>query len=276
MKRETFAPGKVILSGEYAVVFGYPGIAFPITLGVEAIYEEDSSRSDIRVNAEGPMLEYAVRVVKKLENHIVHGGTLTLHSNLPFGRGLGSSTALIIAITRALLSENVRAHVEAVEKEFNPDASGIDFESIWENTPIIFKKGAPSLPSPLAPEVLRGTLLIDTGLPNESTAELVAWIQAKRTELEPYLQAIASCTERILSKEPLTAILRDHHRAQVALGVVPSVVQALIGEIEAAGGAAKVVGAGGHTGGAGMVLALGDEQMIRKIATRANNPVIQL
>jgi len=276
MKRDTFAPGKIILSGEYAVVFGYPGIALPIALGIEASFEDDPSRSSVGIKADGPILEYAMRVIKVLENHIEHGGILTIHSNLPFGRGLGSSTALVVSITRALCGENARAIAESVEKEFNPDASGIDFETIWGNGSIVFKKGAPFLPSPLALDTLRGALLIDTGLPNESTAELVAWMQTRKAEIDPYLQKIASCTERILNNEPLPVVLRDHHAAQVALGVVPPLVEKLISDIETVGGAAKAVGAGARTGGAGMVLALGPSQEIRSIATRANMPVIEL
>lgn len=67
---------------------------------------------------------------------------------------------------------------------------------------------------------------------------------------------IASCTERLIAGESPLTVFRDHHRAQVALGVVPHAVQALIADIEEAGGAAKVVGAGGRSGGGGMVLAL--------------------
>jgi mevalonate kinase len=42
----------------------------------------------------------------------------------------------------------------------------------------------------------------------------------------------------------------------VKLGVVPETVQKLIENIEKTGGVAKVIGAGGRTGGAGIVLAL--------------------
>ena len=55
----------------------------------------------------------------------------------------------------------------------------------------------------------------------------------------------------------LPDIIRNHHSAQCALGVVPAPVQALITHIEELGGAAKVIGAGGRNGGAGMVLAFG-------------------
>ena len=39
------APGKIILTGEYAVVFGYPGIAVPSPLSMTVTLEEDDSGS---------------------------------------------------------------------------------------------------------------------------------------------------------------------------------------------------------------------------------------
>jgi mevalonate kinase len=76
--------------------------------------------------------------------------------------------------------------------------------------------------------------------------------------------------------EDLQTVMRDHHRAQVALGVVPPDVADMVDGIESTGGAAKVIGAGSRTGGAGMVLALGDAEKITVIATKRNMPTINL
>ncbi|MFH0769931.1 MAG: hypothetical protein V1926_00985 [Candidatus Peregrinibacteria bacterium] len=42
MKFTAIAPGKIILSGEYAVVFGYPGIALPAPLTLQATFDKSS------------------------------------------------------------------------------------------------------------------------------------------------------------------------------------------------------------------------------------------
>ncbi|NLG07305.1 hypothetical protein GX553_02525, partial [Candidatus Peribacteria bacterium] len=39
MAHNASAPGKIILSGEYAVVFGYPGIAVPAPIGMRVAFE---------------------------------------------------------------------------------------------------------------------------------------------------------------------------------------------------------------------------------------------
>ena len=70
------------------------------------------------------------------------------------------------------------------------------------------------------------------------------------------IQSIGDCTERLLKGESLHAVMRDHHRAQTVLGIVPDSAQKIIAQIESEGGSAKVIGAGGRTGGGGMVLCL--------------------
>jgi len=81
-------------------------------------------------------------------------------------------------------------------------------------------------------EFLDGMELIDTGRPNETTMELVAWVKSRADLLKDPLETIGNCAERILAGEPLKAVMRDHHRAQVLLGVVPQMAQTVIAGIE--------------------------------------------
>ena len=94
-------------------------------------------------------------------------------------------------------------------------------------------------------------------------------------DAEP-LKTIGNCTERLVRGEPLDAVMRDHNRAQITLGVVPPDVEKLIAAIEQIGGAGKVIGAGSRTGGAGMVLALGNQEGIKNIAYRRDMPIMAL
>src|SRR3989344_429833 len=267
----SFAPGKIILSGEYAVVFGFPGIAVPTSFGIKAAFEEDGSCEGIELAWKGPANEparaYTERIVASCKNYRQDlCGVLTLEGGLPFGKGLGSSTALVVAITRALIGEDARETALAIEDMLNPGNSGLDFNTIWENHPVLFRKGTDPKHIDLPSVQLQNFTLIDTGFPSESTAQLVAWVRSREKELREPLSIIGNCTERLLRGEPLEKVMRDHYKAQVVLGVVPPKGQELIAEIESAGGVAKVIGAGSRTGGAGMVLALGNQAEIRKIA----------
>ncbi|NLG07192.1 hypothetical protein GX553_01915, partial [Candidatus Peribacteria bacterium] len=194
-------------------------------------------------------------------------GKLSVVNQLPLRKGMGSSTTLVIAVTRALLGQDCRAQALAVEDAVNPGNSGLDFAVIWEGKPVLFRKNTEPQPMNLPANLLENAMLIDTGTPNEATPELIAWVRDREQELLPHLETIGECTERLATGENLQNVLHKHHRAQVALGVVPEAVQELIAEIERAGGAGKVLGAGARTGGGGIVLALGNKEELISIAT---------
>lgn len=280
MSRNSFAPGKVILSGEYAVMYGFAGIAVPTSIGMEIMFEEDLAYDHIEIRWEGThggeqWLLYAKKIIGLCQmKHTKLCGRIVIHSSLPLGKGVGSSTALVIALTRALLGEDAREAALLIEDIMNPGHSGLDFATIWENVPIQFRKGDAPKRIDLSPELLRGAVLIDTGLPSESTTELIAWMRCRKADIEEPLKIIGNCTGRIVRGEPLNLVIRDHNKAQVALGVVPPDVQELIAAIEQIGGAAKVIGAGSRTGRAGMVLALGNQGEIRKTADRRSMPTM--
>lgn len=259
MKREASAPGKIILSGEYAVAFGYTGIAIPAPVGIHASYTEQLGQPGFVLHWPGVHVQWREYVEKIIErcraenDHIF--GSLTITADIPLGKGMGSSTALIIAICRALLGENCEVFARQIEDELNPGHSGIDFATIWQNCPIEFIKDQEPKMLRLETDILEGTQLLDTGAPNEQTPELVAWMQDKAVEVQSALETIGRCSQRIIAGEDVRSVIKDHHQAQIALGVVPSKVQKMIKKIEQEGGAAKVIGAGGRTGGGGMVLA---------------------
>lgn len=268
MTRIATAHGKIILSGEYAVVFGCRGIAFPsMDYSISVTFDESPQSTglmlrSVAVSSEHPQWEsYVRRIVHLCEAKSGERflGTISIGGNLPIGKGMGSSTALTIATCRCLLGMDVEeSFCKHVEDIVNPGNSGLDFAVIWSNKPVIFKKGETIAQSSLKNSLLDGTTLIDTGTPNEITSDLVKWVREKQESGDAQtlsaLETIGQCTERILSGEDIKTVIRAHHRAQIALGVVPESAQKLIAEIEKKGGAAKVLGAGARMGAGGMVL----------------------
>lgn len=259
MQRSAFAPGKIILSGEYAMVFGYPGIAVPAAIGVTATFEEHSDANGIETEwnevANDPLWEKYLQMIVRLCD-AKQNGRLVIQNDLPLGKGMGSSTALVIAVCKCLLGEDCKDKALAVEDKVNPGHSGMDFSVIWENTPITFTKETGAKPVALPNIDLSDAVLIDTGTPDQQTPELVAWVREREAELREPLEQIRSCSKQLQQTGLTPEIIKQHHRAQVALGIVPVEVQELIQTIEEAGGCAKVIGAGAKSGGAGMVLAL--------------------
>lgn len=286
MRHTSFAPGKIIVSGEYAVVFGEPGIAIPAPIGIRATFVENLKKDHLKIDWRGIKGNdewdlYLRRIVGLLEQgRSPFRGTLTIMNQLPLQKGLGSSTALVIAVSRVLIGKGKEAEALAVEDQMNPGHSGIDFAVIWEAKPLLFRRG--QSPIPLKGKILDPVhaLLIDTGKPNEPTPELVAGVKARAEDdprIRQAIKTIGKCTERIRKGEDLRKVFKDHHRAQVALGIVPKAVQTMIAEIEKVGGAAKVIGAGGKTGGGGMVLAMHKNlDLITSIARKNRYPLLPL
>ena len=280
MTKTAFAPGKIILSGEYAVVFGFPGIAVPSSMGMTATFEQKLSLNFLQIEWQGideRWKKYLGMIISECAKH--HGdvfcGILTIKNQLPLGRGMGSSTALVIAVCRALLGDDCENVAHQIEDHVNPGNSGLDFAVIWNGKPVSFTRGKPPSTLSLNLNFLQNSVLIDTGMPGESTPELVSWMKSQQSTVKTQLERIGRCTERLIGGESPMTVFRDHHQAQVALGVVPERVQDLIREIERNEGSAKVIGAGGRTGGAGMVLALHKHTaIVEKLAEKFTMPVL--
>lgn len=270
------------MTGEYAVVFGEPGIAVPSSLGIRVQYKEDLRRSDLTIDWKGVQggeewTTYLQEIVERCRQHLMaFCGTLTIENNLPLGKGMGSSTSLVIAVARCLLGENCRKEALEIEDAVTPRHSGLDFAVIWNEHPLLFRRDHAPEAITLPKGILRNAILIDTGTPNETTPELIAWIEGRKGELKTAFDAIGRCTEHLIAGRELKALLREHHAAQVQLGIVPRNVRALVEEIERRGGSAKITGAGGRTGGGGMLLAVHDDRGELLRAVPANLPVLPL
>jgi mevalonate kinase len=165
-----YAPGKVILYGEHAVVYGRPAIAVPVTeVRAEVIVEDATSRPGITLYAPDigrtVDLESAPRdepLSLTVRNTLAclgievyaHPLKLTIHSSIPVASGMGSGAAVATAIVRALSehlgrpldAEAVSAIVYETEKVHHGTPSGIDNTVIAYEQPVVFCQGRPIAP----------------------------------------------------------------------------------------------------------------------------------
>jgi mevalonate kinase len=144
-----FAPGKLILLGEHAVVYGQPALAGAVDLGVEVTVRPGAGELcvpawGLRVPAQPeqaaaagslaeayPALRGALRRIPGWHDPAVD---LEAHFELPTGAGLGSSAALSVAVARALAEaakvvlddQSLRDAAMAAETVFHGRPSGID------------------------------------------------------------------------------------------------------------------------------------------------------
>lgn len=161
----SYAPGKIILAGEHAVVYGCPAIAVTLDRGVRIAVTAKALANKGPVlkaaglgfsglvkmdpNGEGPeVLRKALARLIELYGDRVRNLELVADSAIPGGRGLGSSAALSVSIVRGLnrfFEESVSPEVEtelsfALEKVFHGNPSGIDHTVISQGGLILFQK----------------------------------------------------------------------------------------------------------------------------------------
>ena len=162
------APGKIILFGEHAVVYGRPAIAAPVfQVEARAVVRADprAAPGAVRLQAPGIGLEADLEALP--ENHplaaAVRGAlealkitlppacTIRVTSTIPKAAGLGSGAAVTVAVLRALSAflgrplpnETVSSLAFEVEKLHHGTPSGIDNTVITYRKPVYFVRGQP-------------------------------------------------------------------------------------------------------------------------------------
>jgi len=212
------APGKAILLGEHAVVYGKPAIAVPISSrratatvrarppGGGVILEAvDLGR---RYPGRGPCVdEHGCFLQSVLQGILEELGLavldvdleITIRSDIPVARGMGSgaavSAAVMRAVGRALGHEPSLARLSelvfATEQLLHGTPSGIDNTTVVFEEPVWFQRGLPPEVCVLGCPV---TLVIgDSGIPAH-TRQSVEMVRSRREEAP---EAINACFEAI-------------------------------------------------------------------------------
>jgi len=175
------APGKIILFGEHAVVYGRPALAVPVTQVHADIEILDSSRAgiwihapDVNLRAELNTLPSDHPIASVIHNflflsrvsHYLNPSPsgrgargegrfpnleINITSTIPVAAGLGSGAAVTVALVRALSShldysmsdEEVNQFAYEIEKLHHGTPSGIDNTVVTYAKPVTFIKGQP-------------------------------------------------------------------------------------------------------------------------------------
>jgi mevalonate kinase len=157
------APGKLILCGEHAVVYGRPAIALPLN-GIRATARVAPGPAGSGLHFDAPDLgtswladtasahpldELAHATLKYLAIPAVPDARIQITSAIPIASGMGSSAAIATAVVRALAAAygrtlaaaDVSDLVYASETRYHGTPSGIDNTVIAYEQAIWFERG---------------------------------------------------------------------------------------------------------------------------------------
>ena len=281
------APGKAILFGEHAVVYGRPAIAAPVT-GVRAIATvRDREQPGIAIQAHDlhrtlslgqRYSDDAARALCTTVRNALSAACveddpwldISLRSEIPIARGMGSGAAISAALVRAILvhlgSEPTPGEVSALvyetERIFHGTPSGVDNTVVAFEAPVYFCQGDP--PETLKVAAPLALIIADTGIPSR-TADTVAnvrrgWKEDSSTyeAIFDHIGELADCARSALvsgTLDRLGPLMNENHRLLQSLGVSCTALDHLVAAAIGAGASGAKLSGGG---GGGCMIALVD------------------
>lgn len=208
---------------------------------------------------------------------------LRLRSAIPVGGGLGSSAAAAVGVVAAVRrlavatagasSDLLPARVDGeellaiesaaleVERRQHGFPSGIDSGTVLRGGVLLVRDRGGDLGFDELPQrgwLRRGIRIVDSGTPGQTTGAVVTTVRKFYGEdpdgVAEVLDRIGDAAEAfrealVADRETeASAAIRAGHRSLVDLGVVPGAIAERVARIEAAGGSAKISGAGALEG----------------------------
>ncbi len=250
--------GKLILCGEHAVVYGHPAIAFAVDRGTSVDVVARPGPTTLDADADDARLLGALHTVVPRD-----GWAVKVRTDLPIGRGMGSSAALAVGLVRALAAARGESPDDAavedaampLERAFHGNPSGLDVALSARGGISKYRRGPPRSLEQL-PVPGWTVVVLDSGEAG-NTADLVAGVAARRPGVDRALERIGALVgdaEAALGDAAaLGPVLDENHALLREIGVSTPRIDELVAIAKRAGAhGAKLSGAGGG----GVVLAL--------------------
>jgi len=277
-----YSNGKLLLTGEYAVLDGALSLAVPTSFGqslkvdeidtpqliwksrddkgavwFESVFETETIFSDNVKKSENPVSQTLLNIfkeAKKLNPDFLKGNNgYSVETSLDFPRdwGLGSSSTLINNIAQW-------AEVDAFQLLWNAfSGSGYDIACAQRDSPIVYqlKEGKPLVnPIDFNPSFSDSLYFIHLGK-KQNSQDGIARYQKMAFDVQKLISQISEITENVIRCSNLSnfgELLSDHEQLISKAVQLPTVKESLFPDYE---GAIKSLGAWGGD----FILAAGDE-----------------
>jgi len=290
------APGKIILFGEHAVVYGQPAIAVPVTqvrakamvipqitglpgevrilapdVGLDSSLPDLHPKHPIRAAVQG--------VIETLGIDHIPACTIKVTSTIPVASGLGSGAAVSVAVIRTLAGflghplpdEQVSALAYEVEKIYHGTPSGIDNTVVTFAHPVYFVKGQ-SVETFEVAEPFR-IIIADTGISTPTKESVEDVRQAWQADPQTYGRLFAAAgsiaktaRQAIESGHPkwLGPLMDENHELLQEMGISSPELDRLVNAAKKAGALGAKLSGGGRGGN---MIALIEENQIDAVSS---------
>lgn len=258
----SFYPGKVILTGEHSVVFGWPAVLASLSRGITATVKEGQLTLEQQNDV---YLQKIISIFQNFTSKAKLNFALEISSNLPAQSGLGSSAAFAAATISALADfyqqkidrEQLYQLVWQAENFVHGRSSGADPSIVVRGGLQVFQNGQAR--QVIAPNLAREEFfLIDSGLAVESTGEMLRQVASLPKHLD-LISQIGAVSEKMIDDLERNSfrpeIINENQKLLENLGVVGKTATSIIKKLQKFGAFAKITGAGGLKEGSGYILA---------------------
>lgn len=206
---------KIILFGEHAVVYGEPAIAVPFAQAIITTEVTPSAKNQFistfftgPIEKMPPFLEGIKQLILSVKQSFKKQENISVKvmSDVPVGRGLGSSAAVANSVSRALYNyygqsiteEELLKLVNRAEDVAHGNASGLDAITVVTEKPVWYRKGKQMEHVHFEKEIT--FVVADTGIPSETKAavgDVAILCQTNPQKYKPLIEKLGDISREI-------------------------------------------------------------------------------
>lgn len=182
-----FSPGKLLLFGEHAILYGHPALGSALPAGLQLEFQPETARASFIIDTaesyRSAVQEAFSRIAPVYGLETLPPGRLRIQSTLPVGSGFGSSAALCVGLSKLLAElcygDSLQAQdkrqliwqaAHEGEKYFHGTSSGIDTALAVFGRTLAFRSCPGALPD-IVPLETCGLTLVYGSVPRRSDAK---------------------------------------------------------------------------------------------------------